>query len=270
MKTTRQSSSSPASVISKTRFLQGLQCPKLLWSAYNAKHLFPPVDAATQAVFDQANEVGGLAKRMFPSGIEIDTQPSDFQGAIQMTHNALPLRLPVFEAAFSANGGYARADILNPVGQDEWDLIEVKSTTRTKDVHVPDIAFQHWVLTAAGIKIRRCVLCHINNGFIRSSEVNPQKFFTRHDITSEVSAISHSIGEQVRKMQDIIQLPECPKIQIGKHCDSPSTCPLHDHCWAFLPPQNVLELYHDNKGRGFDLLNRGVLRLADIPADYPL
>ena len=27
--------------ISKTKFLQGLQCPKLIWSAYNAKHLLP-------------------------------------------------------------------------------------------------------------------------------------------------------------------------------------------------------------------------------------
>jgi type I restriction enzyme R subunit len=29
--------------ISKSKFLHGLQCPKLLWSDYNAKHLFPPV-----------------------------------------------------------------------------------------------------------------------------------------------------------------------------------------------------------------------------------
>jgi hypothetical protein len=31
-----------------------------------------------------------------------------------------------------------------------------------------------------------------------------------------------------------------------------------------------LELYFDTKGRGFDLLKRGVLRIADIPANYPL
>ena len=34
--------------ISKTKFLQGLQCPKLIWSSYNAKHLFPAVDDALQ------------------------------------------------------------------------------------------------------------------------------------------------------------------------------------------------------------------------------
>jgi hypothetical protein len=42
--------------ISKTKFLQGLQCPKLIWSSYNAKHLFPAVDDALQAVFNQGHE----------------------------------------------------------------------------------------------------------------------------------------------------------------------------------------------------------------------
>jgi len=118
--------------ISKSKFLQGLQCSKLLWSAYNAKHLFPEVDAALQAVFDQGHEVGDFAKRMFPNGIEIDTDHGDFEGAIQLTQKSLPLRRPIFEATISANGGYARADILNPVGRNEWDIIEVKSTTSVK------------------------------------------------------------------------------------------------------------------------------------------
>ncbi len=65
--------------ISKSRFLQGLQCPKLVWSACNAKHLFPEVDAALQAVFDQGHEVGSFAKRMFPDGIEIDNATTDSQ-----------------------------------------------------------------------------------------------------------------------------------------------------------------------------------------------
>lgn len=256
--------------LSKSTFLQGLQCPKLLWSAYNAKHLFPEVDDATQAVFDQANAVEILAKKMFPTGMKIDTQPGDFDGAFQLTQAALLQRRPIFEAAFAANGGFARADILNPVGNDEWDLIEVKSTTKPKDVHISDLAFQKWVFTAAGVKIRRCVLCHVNSRFVRRGEIDPRQFFTRRDVTGEVAAILDSVGEQVRRMGMTIDLAECPKTPIGKHCHSRFPCPLRENCWSFLPPRNVLELYHDIKGRGFDLLGRGALRLADIPAEYPL
>jgi len=83
----------------------------------------PDVDDTLQAVFDQGHEVGAFAKRMFPDGVEIDTDPTDFEGAIQLTQKHLPLKRPIFEATLSANGGYARADILNPVGKTEWDFV---------------------------------------------------------------------------------------------------------------------------------------------------
>ena len=177
--------------ISKSKYLSGLQCPKLLWSAYNAKHLFPEVDAALQAVFDPGHDVGAFAKRMFPNGIEFDTDPSDFEGAIELTQKSLPLRLPIFEATLSANGGYARADILNPVGRNEGDIIEVKSTTSVKDVHFPNLTFQAWVFTEAGIKIRRCCLCHINNEFVRHGEIDQKEFSSKRE---QAPAAGHQLA----------------------------------------------------------------------------
>jgi Domain of unknown function(DUF2779)/Domain of unknown function DUF83 len=256
--------------ISKSKFLHGLQCPKLLWCDYNAKHLFPEIDEGLQAVFEQGHEVGSLAKRMFPNGIEIDTDPADFEGAIQLTQEHLPSRRPMFEATLSANGGYARADILNPVGNDEWDLIEVKSTTSLKDVHIPDLAFQAWVFGEAGLKIRRCFLCHINNQFIRRGEIDLKEFFTLVDVTSDVSVYSRDIGSRISEMGKIIRSANCPETQIGPHCDSPYTCPLHEYCWSFVPAHSVFDLYGDNKGRRWDLLKRNILRISEIPKDYPL
>jgi hypothetical protein len=57
--------------ISKSKFLAGLQCLKLLWHAHNAKHLLPKPDAAQRAIYDQGHEVGTLAKQLFPGGIEV-------------------------------------------------------------------------------------------------------------------------------------------------------------------------------------------------------
>jgi hypothetical protein len=55
--------------VSKSKFLWGGQCRKLLWYAYNAKDQIPEPDAATQAIFDQGHEVGALAKVLYPVGI---------------------------------------------------------------------------------------------------------------------------------------------------------------------------------------------------------
>src|SRR5439155_14746199 len=62
---------STAPYISKSKYLWGLQCHKLLWHAYNAKHLIPGPDAGQQAIYDQGHEVGELSKQLFPSGIEV-------------------------------------------------------------------------------------------------------------------------------------------------------------------------------------------------------
>jgi len=76
----------PGSVyLSKSKFLLGLQCHKLIWHAYNAKDLIPEVDAATQAIFDQGHEVGALAKQMFPDGVEVGDGILDLDETIRLT-----------------------------------------------------------------------------------------------------------------------------------------------------------------------------------------
>ena len=256
--------------LSKSTYLMGRQCSKLLWFRYHAKDQIPAPDESQQAVFDQGHEVGELAKQLFPGGIEIDSAPADFDGAIRLTQEALKQRCPFYEATFSFGGGYARADILVPVAGGAWDLVEVKSTTGLKeDVHLPDIAFQAFVLTGAGIKLRRCFLAHINNEFVRHGPIDPKKFFTLVDVTQPVSALSRDIADQIDAMQRVIGAKSHPEIPIGPQCDSPYTCALHDHCWSFLPEASVFTLYRGGQ-KAFSLLERGIQKLADIPADVEL
>ena len=58
----RHMKSSRQPYISKSTYLMGLQCQKLIWFRYNAKDQIPASDEATQAIFDQGTEVGGLPK----------------------------------------------------------------------------------------------------------------------------------------------------------------------------------------------------------------
>jgi len=68
-------------------------------------------------------------------------------------------------------------DILVPVAGGAWDLVEVKSTTSLKEeVHLPDIAFQAFVLNGAGIKLRKCFLAHSNNEFVRQGPIDRKSF----------------------------------------------------------------------------------------------
>src|ERR1035441_1175242 len=86
--------------ISKSKFLWGLQCQKLLWHAYNAKNLIPKPDDSQQAIFDQGHEVGALAKLLFPGGIEVGQGIVDIETVLQLSEKTIKQRRPLFEAAF--------------------------------------------------------------------------------------------------------------------------------------------------------------------------
>ena len=60
-------------ILSKSNYLAGLQCPKLLWIRVNAKNLIPEVDAETKLIFEKGHTIGELAKKLFPTGFDIPT-----------------------------------------------------------------------------------------------------------------------------------------------------------------------------------------------------
>ena len=58
-------------LLTKSNYLLGLQCPKLLWVAKNDKQRIPEPDEITLKKFSDGHIVGELATRVFPEGQNI-------------------------------------------------------------------------------------------------------------------------------------------------------------------------------------------------------
>lgn len=256
--------------LSKSKYLAGLQCHKLLWYHYNAKEKIPPPDEHTQAIFDQGHLVGQLAKRLFPGGIEIEASYSDFPGMLNQTSEALLRRKPIFEAALQAQHAFARADILNPVGTNAWDIIEVKSSTEVKDVNLEDIAFQKYTYENAGLKVGKCFVMHINNKYVRKGDIEPEKLFVQEDVTKIVEPIVKEVKKNIEEMLETIRLKKHPDIPIGTYCGEPYGCPLIELCWGFLPEDSVVTLHRLREERKFGLINDGIIDIKNLPSDFAL
>ena len=250
-------------LISKTRFLEGLQCPKLLWHRYNRKEAFPPLDPSTRAIFEQGTEVGSFARKLYPSGRPIDAKPWEFPLIDSMSRSALGRRLPLFEAGFMHRGAFARFDVLEPAGSAEWNLIEVKSSTEVKEVNLDDIAFQYFVADGAGLRIRSCLLCHIDASYVRRGEVDPAGLFAFADVTPEVLGRQAHISRDLEAMRTTVARRSSPDIPIGPHCSRPYDCPLTEMCWGFLPEHNVFTLVRSRKS--FDWYSAGITEIGRIP-----
>jgi CRISPR/Cas system-associated exonuclease Cas4 (RecB family) len=256
----------PPVMLSKSRYLNGLQCPRLLWIASNEPDRIPEPDAATQHIFDQGHLVGELAKKLFPGGIDVPAK--DFMTNIAMTKDLLRQRRPLFEAGVLSGKIYSKADILNSVNEDEWDIIEVKSSTSVKEVNLHDVSFQKLCWEDSGLKIKKCYLAYINNQYVRNGEINSEEFFILQDISDEVAIAGEGIRDRIAQMLDVISAPSCPEVTIGPHCSNPYDCPLTD-CWEGLPEHNVFTLYYGGK-KSHELYRSGMLSIADIPVGYKL
>ena len=253
-------------LLSKTKYLNGRQCLRYLWVLFNDPKRVLATDASTQYIFDQGHVVGELAKQLYPDGIEV---PQDsFSGNIDQTKRLLKERKPLFEAGILAGNLYSRVDVLYPADDESWDIIEVKSSTSVKDIHIQDAAYQRYCCMKMGLNIRKCYIAVINNQYVREGEIDPQGLFNIHDITEEVLAISDDIPNQVEEMFEAIDRKTCPEMIIGPHCRDPYECPLEE-CWEHLPEGNVFTLYYGGK-KSFDLYDRGIVSVKDIPVDYKL
>jgi hypothetical protein len=253
-------------LLSKSKYLVGLQCPRHLWIAFNDKGKIPEFDAATQKRFDVGHELEEYAKKLFPGGIDIPTE--DFKENLELTKASLKEGKVLFEPAFRIDDLYSRGDILVPNG-DGWDVIEIKSATQVKDVNLHDVSFQKYVYEKCGLEIKKCYLMHINNEYVRDGDIDPSKLLIKEDITSQVDEYIIGIEERISKMKEIISDPVMVENSIGPHCSDPYDCPLVDDCWSFLPEGHVFQLYGSKK-KGFSLVEDKIYALKDIPDDFKL
>ena len=257
-----------AIILTKSLYLNGLQCPKLLWTICHEKFRLSEPEVAHKHIFDQGIQVGNLAKTLFPKGIEIKGNYWDIKESDKKSREALNLKKPLFEAGFLSDGLYSRADILVPV-EDKWDIIEVKSTTSVEEINYYDVAFQKYCYEKAGLVIRKCYLMHINKDYVRKGPVNAKQLFIKKDITKEVIDKSAGIRESVDEILSIISEKKCPVIKIGPQCDDPYECTIRNYCWSHVPVHSVFDLYRGGK-RAFELYEKGVINLEEIPEDFML
>ena len=253
-------------IVSKSKFLDGLKCPKLLWYEYNRKNEVPGPDALLKMVMEEGNKVGAAAQRLFPGGIKVERDRNPL-----VTHErsvrALAQRRPLFEAGFVHDSAYALADILAPVGEDEWDLIEVKSSSAIKSEHYTDVAFQKYTYAGAGVKLRNCYLMYLNREYVKRGEVEPEKLFRKDNITEAVDRRLPEIEAALKTLLQALAQKEAPDTKVGPQCTG---CPLEELCWQFLPEQDNVFILHRGDKVSFELMDKGILAIKDIPDDYEL
>ena len=261
--------------LSKSRFLSGAQCHLRLWYEYHARDLAADPDSTLQAIFDTGHEVGELACKRYPGGHSVAQDHWHIPDALAETQKVLKegTAPALFEAAFVHEGLLARADVIERLPGGGWRLIEVKSTTKLKDVFVLDAAFQLCVLRGAGLDVREAAVMTLDRSYVYDGKwLDLDRLFKLHDVLEHAEAVCDTVGRQAREMQALAADPSPPDILPADHCFTPYDCPYYAHCTRdrVYPDYGIAELPRLHAGRRAQLEEAGIEEIRDIPEEFPL
>lgn len=256
--------------LSKSRFLTGLQCPRALYLACYFPSRKDPVQPDQQRIIDTGTEVGRRARVLFPGGHLVAEDHLHGDEAVRSTLGALGRYPAVFEAAFEADGVLVRVDVLEDLG-DAYGIVEVKSSTKVKDEHIPDVAVQWHVLAAAGLPVERARVLRIDSGYVHpGGEPDMGRLMAFDDVTEDVEGYLPSVPGLLEGMRALLADRESePPAGPGPRCSSPHRCPFWGHCHDGLPEHHVTELPRIG-AKAAALMEAGYETIADIPEEWKL
>jgi hypothetical protein len=257
--------------ISKSKFVAGCQCLKRLYLQVHRPELAAESDGATEAIMQQGHEVGMLARRLFPGGVEVCER--SLGQAIRATRELIanPDIPALFEAAFEHDGVVVRVDVLHRRKDGRWRLIEVKSSASLKEGHLDDVGIQYRVVSRSGLNVGSCCLAHVNCSYLfRGGGVDPWRFFRIRNITRQVARLQPKLTFQLRAAFTVLSMQEAPDIAAGKQCTSPVTCEFYDRCNPPRPDDHIGYLPRLHASAMEELEEMGIESIRGIPDDFDL
>lgn len=259
-------SDKPSIHLSKSLFIQGLQCHKALYLQKYRPELKDEIAPATQMAFDAGHTVGDLARQLFPGGVIVPYDGISYGEQTDMTRCLIEQGVKtIYEASFSQGGVFVKADILHH-GPDGWELYEVKSSTSEKAHFRDDVALQYHVVGMAGLPVARAFLVHVNNRYVQQGAIDVNKLFTVIDVTDTVKDKRPFIEDELAR-QRIMLTGDEPVIDIGPHCENPFVCGFKSHCRSHLPSPSVFDYRGTEKPKNLELYKKGIIRLEDVPPE---
>lgn len=241
------------SVLSKTTYVYGTICPKLLW-LYKNKYNLRVISPETQKKFEGGHNIGNLAQKLFPDGIDASNlEGVNSERIIDMARMELPFNIrqqlwidktnrlykdhTVYEAAFIYDDVFAAVDILTS-GENGHVAYEVKSSKIITETFIKDCALQYYVINK-NCPLEDFFLIYLNETYLEKikiplDEINEtnadiNQLFVKESVLSKILPLQKDVKNEVKMCKSILKKGE-PDIKMGEQCSSPYDCMYRPYC----------------------------------------
>jgi len=227
--------------LSKSRYVTGLQCPKILWMNEHMPEWFDE-SVLDEGRLEAGNVVGDLAMGYYGEFVEVEFDEHGFEAMAERTRELLEAGVRVIcEATFIHDDNFCMADILL-VEDDGLRIVEVKSTTKVEDYHLDDASYQLWVIESLGYDVKSVGLMHLDKGYRREGEIDLQALFAVEDITDEARRRARSVPLNIERIRRRAGSEGEPETRMGGHCRNPHECGYQAWCKREFPSPSVFDI----------------------------
>lgn len=255
--------------LSKSDYLLYLKNPAWLWLKKHDKTKLPVTDANLQNIFDDGNLFETYAQQLFPGGVRLGFNGyQQYLGLPVRTKLALASGLKtLFQGRLETQGLTCIFDVLDRVGENEYDLYEIKSSTTAKPEHEYDLAFQLVVLEDAGLKVRHAKVIHVNNQYKRKGSIDIQSLTAITDVTKNVRALIDETKLNIEKALETVAASNPPSMSPRYLRMGPMDewLKIYKTIYTDLHPESIYHLQGIKAPLVGELEDLGVSLIKDIP-----
>jgi len=263
--------------LTKTDFLEFLQCPNNFWLMKNDPESFiPRLDTEFEKTkMKEGYDVEQLARSLFLEGVlvsgKLDEQWKKTKELIAKKES------PIFQSTFLTGSSLlAKVDVLvYNKSSDSWDVYEVKSSTRVKtdrqNNHIKDVTFQKIALEEAGTSVGEVYLVLLNSDFKKDGDINVKELFKVTSLTEDVNKALDTTKSEINEAvsfskENEIDRDSCSCIYLSRP----------NHCSSFsvlnpkVPDYSVHDISRIRPDKIKSIVDSGIVRIEDISDNVQL
>ncbi|MGB4989199.1 MAG: DUF2779 domain-containing protein, partial [Pyrinomonadaceae bacterium] len=175
-----------------------------------------------------------------------------------------------FQRTFQTADLAARSDVVvTDKATGEIDIYEIKGSSKVKDEHYDDVAFQKVTAENSGSRVRRTFVVTLHNEYVREGEINVEALFDVTDVSETVDAKVAATEAAIAAAFAYLATEPIPSL--ADYCtDNKFDCRFIQLNFPDLPERDLFELWTLKHEKRRELLRAGIVDLRDIPDDFRL
>ena len=256
--------------LSKTDFIQYLNCPESLWLLKNKPNVYPKGEFSLflEKLIKEGYDVEQYAKLLFPGGIDLPEHNTPSYTKQQLNSNHTVFFQPSF---ITQKGVFARIDVLEKLPNGSYHIYEIKSASSVKKSKLEDACFQKYVLQECGLTVSKVSIIHLNKHYKKQGPIIANDLLEIADVTYQITDIYSLTVNQINAAFTFIN-----KHTINEHTCSSRYKTRTNHCDSFyyfnqdVPEYSIYEIARISSKKIQQLVDNNHLGILDIPVDFEL